>query len=89
MPENNFPVRTEIPVVPSVAAAITFLNFERKTPDEEWFKTDETYTKGRVDFNFDFAKKDKKEGKEEKKEEASGKEESVGLDKDVEWGRSK
>jgi len=65
MPENNFPVRMEIPLFPSVAAAITFLNFKKETPEEQLFQLDPSYTQGKVEFNFDF----KKEGEEEKTKE--------------------
>eukprot|EP01117_Protostelium_nocturnum_P002184 TRINITY_DN1281_c0_g1_i2.p1 TRINITY_DN1281_c0_g1~~TRINITY_DN1281_c0_g1_i2.p1 ORF type:complete len:353 (+),score=122.22 TRINITY_DN1281_c0_g1_i2:699-1757(+) len=63
LPEDSFPVRTEIPLFTALAATVTFLDFEMETPDKDLFVIPSDFTEGRVEFDFDFVKKDENDEK--------------------------
>ncbi|PRP75165.1 hypothetical protein PROFUN_07066 [Planoprotostelium fungivorum] len=69
LPEGQFPVRMELPVITTISAAVTFLNFQRERPNPDMFTIPSDYSSGKVHFNFDFTKKEEAEGEKAKQHE--------------------
>lgn len=55
LPDEGFPVKIDVPIVPTVSAVVTFLNYSEQTSEENLFQLG-SYTKGKVQFLFHFSK---------------------------------
>jgi len=55
-PDEGFPLKLEIPIVPTVTGVVTFTKFERQIVDSSLFEIPSNYTPSEIKFFFDFLK---------------------------------
>jgi len=65
LPDEGFPIKIELPIVPAVSAVVTFLRFEQQAVDPNLFVIPSDYNVDNIQMNFEFSKEQAEQLKRE------------------------